>query len=56
MTLLQQNLFCVDPASPKMALSPQQYLLFWSLHSLSMMDGCTLYEALTTLYSHAQQC
>lgn len=38
-----------------MALSPQQYLLFWSLHSLSMMDGCTLYEALTTLYSHAQQ-
>ncbi|WP_081959575.1 CesT family type III secretion system chaperone [Aeromonas finlandensis] len=50
--LLQQNLFSVDPASPRIALSPDNHLILWSQHPLSVMDGSALYQALSTLHHH----
>ncbi|GAJ51101.1 hypothetical protein ASA01S_183_00010, partial [Aeromonas salmonicida subsp. masoucida NBRC 13784] len=54
-TLLQQNLFSADPFSPRMALSPDLYLILWSQHPASSMDGSSLYQALTLLHNHAQR-
>ncbi|MGU5764296.1 MULTISPECIES: CesT family type III secretion system chaperone [Aeromonas] len=51
--LLQQNLFSANPASPRIALSPDNHLILWSQHPLSAMDGSTLYQALTTLHHHS---
>jgi len=50
--LLQQNLFSVDPASPRIALSPDNHLILWSQHPLSAMDDSALYQALSTLHHH----
>ncbi|UNP89515.1 CesT family type III secretion system chaperone [Aeromonas encheleia] len=53
--LLQHNLFSADLARPRVALSPDNYLIVWSQHPLSSMDGSTLYQALTVLREYASE-
>lgn len=53
--VLQHNLFSVDPARPRVALSSDHHLIVWSQHPLSAMDASQLYQALSTLRDHASE-